>query len=189
MLEVSQFHKIWKQNTRLDKPIISPPGSTWVQLQVWAGGEDSLLQWSEREVTLLGQTVLVIVLLVVREPGGLAGPQGAVIIIQAVRPHSAPSQTMPAQRATEVRGVTTDLCSIMEMALFLVFACQGTGGVWWGIILAIVVTSFTSHWKYIQILWPCQSQSVSELQHISILGSEITTYRTQQTNNVALSLI
>ena len=81
-------------------------------------------------MTLLGQTVLVIVLLVVREPGGLAGPQGAVIIIQAVRPHSAPSQTMPAQRATEVRGVITDLCSIMEMALFLVFACQGTGGVW-----------------------------------------------------------
>ena len=81
-------------------------------------------------MTLLGQTVLVIVLLVVREPGGLAGPQGAVIIIQAVRPHSAPSQTMPAQRTTEVRGVTTNLCSIMEMALFLVFACQGTGGVW-----------------------------------------------------------
>ena len=49
-------------------------------------------------MTLLGQTVLVIVLLVVREPGGLAGPQGAVIIIQAVRPHSAPSQTMPIPR-------------------------------------------------------------------------------------------
>ena len=67
---------------------------TWVQLQVGAGRENSLLQWSEGQMTLLSEAVLLVVLLVVREPGGLAGPHSAVIIRQAGWPRSPPSQTL-----------------------------------------------------------------------------------------------
>ena len=75
--------------------------STWVQLQVRAGRADSLLQGGEREVALLSEAVLVMVLLVVREPGGLAGPQSAVIVSQASRPHSPPSQRVRAESQQE----------------------------------------------------------------------------------------